>query len=113
MYANFQANEFHLLSVNGGENMSKGDGAPDRYIPSNDAYVCEYLENWLKVKLIWRLALVPPEAEAIRQLVLQYHCSISQFILDEDELSQQRLAIADATRGCRKPAAEVATQSSH
>jgi hypothetical protein len=102
MYANFEFNDFHLLSVNGGENMSKGDGAPDRYIPSNDEYVCEYLENWLKIKLIWRLALVPPEAAAIRQLITEYNCGTDSFILDEDELQEQREAIADATKACQR-----------
>jgi hypothetical protein len=94
-YANFMNNEFHLLSVNGKENMSKGDKSPDKYLPPNQAYHCEYVSNWLKVKLIWGLALVEPEVQAIQNVIKTQSCDLKQLKLDIDELNDNRNAASD------------------
>lgn len=90
LYANYMGTKFHLISSNGIENMRKGDRAPDGYVPPNLSYRCEYIENWLKIKLIWRLNLSPSEVAAIRQLVKDNGCNPSNFTLSDSELRKQR-----------------------
>lgn len=101
MFANFIENEFHLIPVEGRENLSKGDKAPDGYLPSNPQYVCQYVANWLKTKLIWNLTLLPPEAEAIRLALLGYNCDGRLFQMTELELATQRMAITQAYPQCQ------------
>lgn len=93
LYANFMGNNFHLISSNGIENMRKGDRAPDEYMPPNEEYQCQYLENWLKIKLIWKLRMTPSEVSAIRDVVKEHRCNTSAFELTEKELRQQRSLI--------------------
>ncbi len=64
-YANFLDNDFHLLSVSASENRGKGDKGPDRYLPSNDAYHCEYVNHWLDIKHEWGLKIPAGERSAI------------------------------------------------
>jgi len=90
LYANFLGNSFHLLSVSGTENMRKGDSAPDQYLPPNTNYRCQYLESWLKIKLIWRLKMTPSEVQAIRDGVKENHCNVRDFSLSERDLKNQR-----------------------
>ena len=93
LYANFLGNNFHLISSNGIENMRKGDRAPNGYMPPNLSYQCRYLENWLKIKLIWKLTMTPAEVSAIRDVVQKFHCDTDEFELSEKELRQQRTSI--------------------
>jgi len=95
LYANFLSNDFHLLAVDGGENMRKSDRTPEQFMPSNRAYACEYLSIWLKIKLIWNLAMTPSEANAISQLAQQNHCDSSILSIASKELRQQRQEIVD------------------
>ena len=44
LYANYMGNNFHLLSVDGPENLHKGDVTPSQYIPPNKAFTCEYIK---------------------------------------------------------------------
>lgn len=99
-YANYMGNTFHLISASGRENMRKGDASPARYIPPNQAYRCQYLENWLKIKLIWKLKMVPAEVAAIRQGIIENACSPENFQLSPAELRQQRHLIYDGTDVC-------------
>jgi hypothetical protein len=96
LYANFMGNKFHLIAASGHENMSKGDKAPDRYMPPKESYRCQYLENWLKIKLIWKLSLTPSEAEAIRTDIKDEACDSRDFSLSTAELSLQRKIIYES-----------------
>jgi len=100
MYANFMGNEFHLISASGRENMRKGDRSPDQYMPPNLAYRCEYLENWLKIKLIWKLKLTPSEVEAIRSGIEENGCDAKKFALSQGELRRQRKLINEHNYLC-------------
>jgi hypothetical protein len=100
LYANYLGNNFHLLSVNGIENMKKGDSAPDHYMPPNQAFRCQYLEDWLKIKLIWQLKMTPSEVRMIRQTVRENHCDTRRFSLSEKELRAQRKFINDHINLC-------------
>jgi hypothetical protein len=93
LYANFFSNDYHLMAVNGPDNMKKGDRTPEGFMPPNRAYACEYLANWLKIKLIWNLALTPSEAEAISRLKQQNHCDAGTLSIPMQDLSQQRREI--------------------
>jgi hypothetical protein len=100
LYANFLGNDFHLLSVDGHENMSKSDNTPERYMPPNQAYRCQYLQQWLKVKLIWNLGLTPPEKSAVESLIQQNHCDLSQFTYSVRDLQGQRRFMEDHANLC-------------
>jgi hypothetical protein len=47
MYANDQTDLRHLIAVTGASNRSKSDRDPADWLPTNKAYVCEYLTNWV------------------------------------------------------------------
>ncbi len=100
LYANYMGNKFHLISSNGIENMRKGDRSPDKYMPPNYSYRCEYIENWLKVKLIWKLKMTPSEVTAIRQYVNDNGCNPNKFSLSDSELKRQRSYIRNNLALC-------------
>ncbi len=104
LYANFMANNFHLMAVDGFENMSKGDSAPDQYIPANRRYVCQYLQEWLKIKLIWKLEMTQSEAEAIKNNLSQFGCDSKDLKMLQSDLNEQRLATEDMQAICEKMA---------
>jgi len=99
-YANYMGNTFHLITASGHENMSKGDDTPANYIPPNEAYRCEYLENWLKIKLIWKLKMVKEEVEAIRQAIKDSGCDPRRFAMSAVELQHQRDLIYENRFSC-------------
>lgn len=90
LYANYMGNSFHLLSVNGRENLKKSDHSPAGYTPPNRAYMCQFVKQWLHVKLIWMLRVTPSEKDAIQQIVEENHCNRSWFDVTSQELRTQR-----------------------
>lgn len=101
LYANFLGNEFHLLAVSGRENMSKSDSTPEGYMPPNQAYQCQYLAQWLKVKFIWSLELSPSEKDAVVELIHDHHCDLKEMTYSAQDLSQQRRFMADNMDLCQ------------
>lgn len=101
LYANFMGSEFHLLPVYGRENSMKGDRTPEGYMPPNRAYQCQYLQQWLKVKLIWNLALSESEKDSILKLVQENHCDSAGLQINSRELAKFRQAIVDNLEMCR------------
>lgn len=99
-YANYMGNKFHLITASGHENMSKGDGTPEKYIPPNQNYRCEYLENWLKIKLIWKLKMARGEVDAIRQAIHDSGCDGRKFKMSSLELKRQRQMIYENRYNC-------------
>ena len=95
LYANFLGNDFHLISADSHENQSKSDRTPEKYMPPNQRYACQYLSQWLKVKLIWNLALVPSEKETLISLIKENNCRASDFVYSQQELQEQRNFIDD------------------
>lgn len=89
-YFNFMGNRAHLIPVEGRENGVKSDKSPDEYMPPNAAYQCEYLANWLKIKMTWRLMMSVNEARAIAGMVQQLRCDPRLFALTARDLVQQR-----------------------
>lgn len=101
LYANFLGNPFHLLAVYGKENTSKGDRTPEGYMPSDSSYQCQYLAQWLKVKLIWDLGLTPPEKDKVLELIQNNHCSASDLTYSIQDLNKQRQFMADNMDLCQ------------
>lgn len=100
LYANFLGNSFHLLSVYSRENSRKGDRTPEEYMPPNSAYQCQYLAQWLKVKLIWALTLTSEEKDKVIELARLNHCRAEELSFSDSELLQQRTFIADNMNLC-------------
>jgi hypothetical protein len=101
LYANFMGNSYHLLSVEGKQNMSKGDRSPADYLPPNKQFRCEYIKTWLKIKMIWALNMSEYEAQGIKEAIAENNCPESMFQMSLRELNQQRDLISSTDYICR------------
>lgn len=90
LYANYMNFKPHLVSSGAHENMSKSDSGPEKYLPPNQDYRCEYIRNWVAVKAIWHLKLNPQEVQAISDSVKQYNCDLNSFKMNQAGLVNQR-----------------------
>lgn len=70
-YANFLDDPVHLLSVSASQNRKKGEKGPDRYLPPNESYLCDYVHNWLHIKEAWGLDIPPAEEVASDQILIR------------------------------------------
>ncbi len=100
LYTNYMGYRGHLVSASAFENLSKGDSTPYSYLPPNSNYVCTYLAEWLRIKLIWNLALIPPEIQAVANAYKKYNCSPMLFEVSLDELAAQRKWMNDNYNLC-------------
>lgn len=100
VYANFLANDFHLLAVEGRLNQSKGDRDPSQWMPPNKQFYCTYLKDWLSVKMIWGLIMSPEEAKAISKLFKEQGCDPRSFRMTKSEIAKQRRAISATFELC-------------
>lgn len=107
LYANFMGNNFHLLSVNGKENLKKSDSTPSGYVPPNKGFTCEFVKDWLNIKLIWSLRTTPKETTAIMNIVNENLCDPQSFIVSAADLKIQRDFMADHADLCNVPAASI------
>ncbi|MBN8541743.1 MAG: HNH endonuclease [Deltaproteobacteria bacterium] len=90
-YANYLREENHLMAVSGHENMSKGDAGPERYLPPNEEYMCEYLHNWLKIKATWTLGFSSKEATAVLEALETHQCGSSTTKIPLPKFQNSRL----------------------
>ena len=67
MYANDQTDARHLIAVTGASNRSKSDRDPAEWLPTNKSYLCEYLTNWVSIKVRWGLSVDAKEKTVIAQ----------------------------------------------
>lgn len=93
LYANYVSFPDHLKVVQRRENILKSDKDPSQYMPRNQAHRCQYLKDWLTIKLIWRLALRIDEAKAIRYWVQKERCNPEEFVFSSAALRDQRKKI--------------------
>lgn len=100
LYSNYTGYRTHLMTVSATENMKKGDATPYSYLPPNRAFTCAYLINWLKIKKIWNLDLIPPETQAIGNAFKANNCDATQFNMSIEELYAQRKYMNDNYRLC-------------
>lgn len=68
-YANFLADRRHLLAVKGSENRKKGEKGPDRYLPPDSSFHCDYVRIWDKIKRDWQLEMTEKEKEAVQHVL--------------------------------------------
>lgn len=95
LYANYLGEKFHLISSDGKENVIKGDRGPHEYLPPNESYTCEYLWNWLAIKLIWNLKMSRAESEGIKEVYERSGCNRMDFHFPVQRLNEQRQYIRD------------------
>jgi hypothetical protein len=65
VYANDQTDPRHLIAVTGASNRSKSDRDPAEWMPTNKSYTCEYIANWVSVKVRWSLTIDAKEKSAL------------------------------------------------
>jgi hypothetical protein len=58
-----------LIAVSASSNRSKSDRDPSSWLPPNTGYRCEYVANWMAVKLRWDLAVDRIEFTALQSIV--------------------------------------------
>ena len=59
-----------LIAVSASSNRSKSDRDPADWLPPLTSYLCDYLEDWLKVKVKWELSVDQREFQAMRDVLL-------------------------------------------
>ena len=101
MYFNFLGNDLHLTPLNKPQNRSKADNTPERYMPPEKSYRCEYLAKWLTVKAIWNVAINPKEGAAILSYIRSENCNPQDFKLTADYVQDQRQWIQDNLAMCQ------------
>jgi len=52
----------HLIAVSASANRSKGSKVPYEWMPSNEAYHCQYIKDWISIKDRWTLDISHREA---------------------------------------------------
>lgn len=101
LYANYMGYNYHLMAVDGPENMKKGDKGPNRYMPPNPEYTCKYLKNWLSIKFFWGLNMTQGEAESIAKEIRDNNCNLAQFTVTTREVLQQAQFFKENIDMCR------------
>ncbi len=99
-YANFMIATYHLIPVLAHENMKKSDKSPDRYLPPYRPYYCEYVRNWMKIKLTWQLELTQDEADGIRRALKAARCNPDEQVMTVKELRKMRRAASELPLAC-------------
>lgn len=66
-YANSMKTPYHLLAVDAGANRAKGDKGPSDWMPSNKAYQCNYVANWVAVSGEWGLTISKSDVATIKK----------------------------------------------
>jgi hypothetical protein len=56
-----------LIAVTASSNRSKSDRDPADWLPANTDYHCQYITNWVKVKIRWGLSVDREELATLRQ----------------------------------------------
>ena len=69
-FANDLSNPEALIAVTASSNRSKSDRDPADWLPPNQNYHCQYITDWIKVKIFWRLSVDEREFQALRKVAL-------------------------------------------
>jgi hypothetical protein len=64
-FANDLTDLLHLLAVSASLNRSKGDRGPDRWMPPDTAFWCQYGLMWERIKITWNLRMSAEEVAAV------------------------------------------------
>ena len=66
-YANDMTDPRHLIAVTGSSNRSKSDQDPADWVPTNKTYLCEYIANWVSIKVRWSLTVDQKELDTLKK----------------------------------------------
>ncbi|WP_448711316.1 cell wall-binding repeat-containing protein [Microbacterium profundi] len=77
---------YALTTSSGAANQSKADKDPARWLPTNDAYTCEYVTSWALVKYRWSLTIDTQEL-AVLQGILSGQCGATVVELPDVRIS--------------------------
>lgn len=99
-FSNYIENQYHLRTVSGHENMSKGQRGPDAYMPPNDLFHCQYLHEWMKVKAVWRLTVTKSEHDAILAILREKRCKSAATLMSQEEFLYEKEKAKSPTRKC-------------
>ncbi len=66
-YANDMTDPRHLIAVTGSSNRSKSDQDPTDWVPTNKTYLCEYIANWVSIKVRWSLTVDQKELDTLKK----------------------------------------------
>ena len=67
-FANDLANSQALIAVTASSNRSKSDRDPADWLPPNQSYHCQYIIDWMTVKIFWNLSVDEREFQALRRV---------------------------------------------
>ena len=63
-----------LIAVGASSNSKKSAYDPSEWVPSNSAYICEYIQKWLNIKSEFRLGIDSDEKDAIENYYIENDC---------------------------------------
>jgi hypothetical protein len=100
LYANFMGFKNHLVSASSEQNNLKSDKAPDEWMPPDESYACQHLQNWLVIKYVWGLTMSDTEAQGIEKNIKQYNCDPKIFQYASADIAQIRQFAQDHLSMC-------------
>ena len=53
---------------------ARGSADPATWMPANRSYWCDYVSDWVTVKLRWGLSADPAELKALNNIATTMHC---------------------------------------
>ena len=68
VYANDMGDAISLIAVSAGSNRSKSDQDPAEWLPTNAAYHCDYVRQWVQVKVRWSLTVDDKELKVLKDV---------------------------------------------
>lgn len=69
LFANDVSDRRPLIAVSAGANRSKGERDPVNWLPTNTAYRCTYLSDWVAIKAHWKLSMDQSEHGRVKNLL--------------------------------------------
>ena len=69
LFANYLGFSEHLIAVSSSSNRSKGASGPEKWLPDNELYLCDYASNWISIKHTWDLSITSEEKNALSNIV--------------------------------------------
>lgn len=68
-FANDLSDGRSLIAVTNSVNRSKGDRDPSQWLPPRSEYVCQYVSDWIAVKVQWKLSMDQSEWGRLKNLL--------------------------------------------